>query len=412
MATAQIRAMGTVGGNLCQRPWCWYFRHPQFPCLKRGGRQCFALPGNNRTYFSVLGLGRLRHVAPLGPGARADGAGRARRDRGAGGATRGADRSVLSRAAQPERDRARPRGDPRRASRCPRPGRRAERLPQAPRAELVGLRPLRGRGVGHAGSRALGRACASRWAASPRTPYRATAAEAVLAGQAPTESLHRARRPRPALGRARPLAHERLQDRPDDARSCSRPHGRWCAGSGLTWRWRDKFSGASLRAVAALLGVVTAVVFVLLHFSGDPCLYPADARGEQPSSAPRSAQRTASIGRCRSSTSRYLGRLAQGDFGAVVLVPDARAPGRARAAARHARADRSPRWRSRVLVALPAGGARRRAAGHAASTGRSWACAARPVGADLLARHGDDPAARRAASTCSRSRAAARSPTS
>ena len=69
VATAQIRAMGTVGGNLCQRPWCWYFRHPQFPCLKRGGRQCFALPGNNRTYFSVLGLGVcvMSHPSDLAP---------------------------------------------------------------------------------------------------------------------------------------------------------------------------------------------------------------------------------------------------------------------------------------------------------------------------------------------------------
>jgi len=61
--------MGTVGGNLCQRPWCWYFRHPQFPCLKRGGRQCYALPGNNRTYFSVLGLGVcvMSHPSDLAP---------------------------------------------------------------------------------------------------------------------------------------------------------------------------------------------------------------------------------------------------------------------------------------------------------------------------------------------------------
>ncbi len=69
MATTQIRAMGTVGGNLCQRPWCWYFRHPQFPCLKRGGTQCFALPGSNRTYFGVLGLGVcvMSHPSDLAP---------------------------------------------------------------------------------------------------------------------------------------------------------------------------------------------------------------------------------------------------------------------------------------------------------------------------------------------------------
>ena len=69
VATTQIRAMGTVGGNLCPRPWCWYFRHPQFPCLKRGGKQCFALPGSNRTYFGVLGLGVcvMSHPSDLAP---------------------------------------------------------------------------------------------------------------------------------------------------------------------------------------------------------------------------------------------------------------------------------------------------------------------------------------------------------
>ena len=69
VATTQIRAMGTVGGNLCQRPWCWYFRHPEFVCFKNGGRQCFAIPGNHRTYFSVLGRGIcvMSHPSDLAP---------------------------------------------------------------------------------------------------------------------------------------------------------------------------------------------------------------------------------------------------------------------------------------------------------------------------------------------------------
>lgn len=69
VATSQIRAMGTVGGNLCQRPWCWYFRHPQFVCYKRGGKQCFAIPGENSTYFSVLarGICVMAHPSDLAP---------------------------------------------------------------------------------------------------------------------------------------------------------------------------------------------------------------------------------------------------------------------------------------------------------------------------------------------------------
>jgi len=57
VGTHQIRNMGTLGGNLCQRPWCWYFRHPAFECFKKGGKQCYAITGDNSTYFSVYGPG-------------------------------------------------------------------------------------------------------------------------------------------------------------------------------------------------------------------------------------------------------------------------------------------------------------------------------------------------------------------
>src|SRR5260370_3769590 len=36
VGTPQIRNVGTLGGNVCQRPWCWYYRNG-FPCLKNGG---------------------------------------------------------------------------------------------------------------------------------------------------------------------------------------------------------------------------------------------------------------------------------------------------------------------------------------------------------------------------------------
>lgn len=57
VATTQIRNMGTIGGNLCQRPWCWYFRSPHFQCFKKGGSMCYAITGENKTYFSILELG-------------------------------------------------------------------------------------------------------------------------------------------------------------------------------------------------------------------------------------------------------------------------------------------------------------------------------------------------------------------
>jgi xanthine dehydrogenase YagS FAD-binding subunit len=64
VATNQIRNMGTLGGNLCQRPWCWYFRHPAFDCFKKGGKQCYAITGDNSTYFSVYNLGTCVMASP------------------------------------------------------------------------------------------------------------------------------------------------------------------------------------------------------------------------------------------------------------------------------------------------------------------------------------------------------------
>lgn len=69
IATIQIRNMGTVGGNLCQRPWCWYFRLPYFDCYKKGGSMCYAITGEHRHYFSILGLGVcvMAHPSDLAP---------------------------------------------------------------------------------------------------------------------------------------------------------------------------------------------------------------------------------------------------------------------------------------------------------------------------------------------------------
>src|SRR5258708_6978797 len=40
VATPQIRNVGTLAGNVNQRPWCWYFRNG-FPCYKNGGNNFF-----------------------------------------------------------------------------------------------------------------------------------------------------------------------------------------------------------------------------------------------------------------------------------------------------------------------------------------------------------------------------------
>jgi len=63
VGTPQLRHMGTVGGNLCQHPRCWYFRHSQFPCWLKGGEKCFAAQGRNH-YHSILGTGVCHSVHP------------------------------------------------------------------------------------------------------------------------------------------------------------------------------------------------------------------------------------------------------------------------------------------------------------------------------------------------------------
>ncbi len=51
----QIRNVGTLAGNLCQRPRCWYFRRSLFrDCLRKGGSTCYALDGENQ-YHAILG---------------------------------------------------------------------------------------------------------------------------------------------------------------------------------------------------------------------------------------------------------------------------------------------------------------------------------------------------------------------
>ncbi len=68
IATPQIRNLGTVGGNLCQRPRCWYFRLEEVVCLKKGGSECYAATGENK-YNAIIGGGPsyIVHPSDLAP---------------------------------------------------------------------------------------------------------------------------------------------------------------------------------------------------------------------------------------------------------------------------------------------------------------------------------------------------------
>ena len=79
-ATPQVRNMATLGGNIMQRPRCWYFRSSDFDCKKKGGTsdECHAHEGENQ-YHAILNNETCAMVHPsstavplLGMGARVE----------------------------------------------------------------------------------------------------------------------------------------------------------------------------------------------------------------------------------------------------------------------------------------------------------------------------------------------------
>ncbi len=58
VAATTLRMMGTIGGNLCERVRCWYYRYPnemggRIFCFRKGGQLCYAVAGDNR-WHSIL----------------------------------------------------------------------------------------------------------------------------------------------------------------------------------------------------------------------------------------------------------------------------------------------------------------------------------------------------------------------
>ncbi|MFI5312362.1 MAG: FAD binding domain-containing protein [Gemmatimonadales bacterium] len=65
VGTPALRNMGTIAGNLCQRPRCWYFRSG-IACLKSGGTGCPAVEGENQ-YHAIIDAGPCHAVHPSDP---------------------------------------------------------------------------------------------------------------------------------------------------------------------------------------------------------------------------------------------------------------------------------------------------------------------------------------------------------
>lgn len=69
VGTTQLRNMGTIGGNVCQRLRCLYFRHPHFVCFKKGGTKCYAAAGEHRFYHAIMKAGKCvaAHPSDMAP---------------------------------------------------------------------------------------------------------------------------------------------------------------------------------------------------------------------------------------------------------------------------------------------------------------------------------------------------------
>jgi xanthine dehydrogenase YagS FAD-binding subunit len=60
IASPLIRNFGTLGGNVNQRPRCWFYRGEDFNCYKKGGDFCYSVTGDN-TYHAIIG-GELCYI--------------------------------------------------------------------------------------------------------------------------------------------------------------------------------------------------------------------------------------------------------------------------------------------------------------------------------------------------------------
>ncbi len=55
VGSPQLRNMGTLAGNICQRPRCWYYRGEEYNCIRKGGGTCFAVSGRSKYHCIIEG---------------------------------------------------------------------------------------------------------------------------------------------------------------------------------------------------------------------------------------------------------------------------------------------------------------------------------------------------------------------
>jgi xanthine dehydrogenase YagS FAD-binding subunit len=205
-ASPQIRVVATIGGNLLQRPRCWYFRSRHHHCVRKGGASCFAFAGENQ-YHAIFGHNGCAIVHPSTAATALVAFGAKLELASAGGASRivRLDEFLVPPEVDLQRENDLKPGEILVAIRLPpQTQARSAHLKQGekeafdwPVADVAAVLEIASDGVCRSASIVLG-------AAAP-TPHRASAAEAALIGQPINETTARAAG-HAALAGAAPLA--------------------------------------------------------------------------------------------------------------------------------------------------------------------------------------------------------------
>jgi len=206
-ATPQLRHVSTIGGNLLQRPRCWYLRDEHVSCRRKGGQHCPARDGEHE-YHAIFDNARCAAVHASTPATALLALDARVEVRTARGEARTHELSafLLAPGEAPERDSALGPGDLLTAVLLPPPvpGRSSAHIKQGQRTSydwaLVDVAVV----LDRAADQAVTRARIALGSVAP-TPRRALDAEALLLG-APVTADRAARAGRAALAGVTPLA--------------------------------------------------------------------------------------------------------------------------------------------------------------------------------------------------------------
>ena len=239
--------MGTVGGNIMQRPRCWYFRNEEFNCLKKGGSRCFAVEGENQ-FHAIFGDGPCHIVHPSSLAVPVIAYGGRFRVVGPNGAREidAGEFFQMPNAESLRRNRAAA-GRDRHARLLPAPGQRSAAYEV--RFKQSHDWPLAAAAVNLVMAGATVKSARIVMGAVAPIPWRAQAAERVLAGKTITEAIA-TEAANAAVAGARPMIGKRLQDSDREEPQSSAPS--WLPRGCSLWTYRNLHRRSSTNTIAAI----------------------------------------------------------------------------------------------------------------------------------------------------------------